>query len=1547
MSRTKGTFSLTSNIEPKVGAPLDARTIVKLKTDLTASGTFDYPYKGLTVFVEEENKKYTLIGLDTTVSSNWIEESASGGHIIENNSGTDMTQRTNLQFVDANISDDSTNDRTKVENIKVIDDEDELDNLPDGMYIGSYDDEDVIIATAADIGYDNSESSIQADTVQEAIDLLSELDPSNYIEKSSTAGLVKNDGSIDTTAYAKQSEMSVTNGTGSDVDKTTIQLKTGTSATVLKSHQDISGKADKSEMSVSTSGDQTTIQLKNGTSATVINQHQDISGKVDKVAGKQLSTEDYTTAEKTKLSGISTGANKTEASTTNGNIKIDSVETPVYRNYGNNTVLTTDKTPFLTRQTLNPTGFSGYVREKLVGASYAWNQLVQISDLRAFSGTSVGGLSLTNNNDGSITISGTTNTAVAEASLINPANRTSIIKGHKYFVRGITTGTKLSSSVYLNIWANNANTNVGADYGNGVIFNAGEYTMMNLDYFLTIGANNYSFSGKLWLVCTDLTLAFGSTIADYLYGLSNNGGITKLRDIGCPIDSYTAYGNYLVSSKTKGKFIKGFNQWDEQWEVGTINKTTGEPDVLSTKIRTKNFMKVFPNTNYYFCELHTPAYHDVFFYDKSYNYIGVDSSDVVEFTTPLNTYYMKFTLATEYGVVYNNDICINISDANKNGTYEPYSSYVIDLGNDELRGVFQLVDNEIVVYGDVKESNGKIGRNFGIVDLGSLTWTYNAGSRGEFGGVLVGGKRSDTYTSNPNAKCSKYYTRTSGYTSLIDKSLGFADKSYSNACVVTVNDSDYTDAASFKAAMSGVYLIYELATPTIEQSSSFADPISLVGATVEEYIDEREIPCPIGHETQYMGQSEDVIEIPSVPSTNGKRVLTSYKSGDDQYLSWEKENGLISGNDRVLYTDNSIFLNRETINPDGFTGYEREKLIGASYAWNQLVENGNFASSSGWTLTNVLSSGATLTISGNKATITSNSVASGEYVQLVGNDFNAILGHKYLITAKITTQININFIPTGYASGGSVDMLSGYGFWNCTASSTSTKALLRMANVSGSAAKLEAVISNFQIIDLTLAFGSDMADKLYALANNGGIALMQNAGFPIDKYTPYGYGLYSVKTSGKKISGYGKNLFDKDSVELGAINTSTGADEDSTTIYRTKGYIYVKPNTQYYISGTINNIRIFTYSDSGYVSTVVYSSGNFLITTGSNITKVRFHASTFNSFKNTMQMELGSRATEYEEYKALTYPLGNDELRGKFDIVNSEIVASGDVKKSNGEIDREWKQIDDLGSLEWTTFGNYKRVQISDIKTSSTSQALTGFIVCEKFVEVISATQDASDLSAISLDTTKYLWISNNATPSGKMIYKLATPTTEQSTPFADPMSMVGATTEEYIDDRDIPCPICAIREYMGNSDNYIEFPSSPSSDGKRKLVAETSGGKTQYYFVGDGHTYSTQEQRVGTWIDGKSIYEKVIVITSGFDVSMNVAHGIENLKEVIDISGRWGAISETYFEPLNAGVVWSSNTGLGVGDITATNIFCKCGSGIISNLTSLKIILRYTKTTD
>ena len=64
--------------------------------------------------------------------------------------------------------------------------------------------------------------------------------------------------------FAKKSEMSFTDGTGADADKTTVQLKSGTTKQVLIAHQDISGKANKSEMTVVNSDGKSNITLKNG-----------------------------------------------------------------------------------------------------------------------------------------------------------------------------------------------------------------------------------------------------------------------------------------------------------------------------------------------------------------------------------------------------------------------------------------------------------------------------------------------------------------------------------------------------------------------------------------------------------------------------------------------------------------------------------------------------------------------------------------------------------------------------------------------------------------------------------------------------------------------------------------------------------------------------------------------------------------------------------------------------------------------------------------------------------------------------------------------------------------------------------------------------------------------------------------------------------------------------------------------------------------------------------------------------------------------------------
>lgn len=80
-----------------------------------------------------------------------------------------------------------------------------------------------------------------------------------------------------------------------------VQTSLGKADSALQSHQDISGKAEKSEMAVvdgtDANADKVTITLKTGTAATVLKSHQDISGKKDKQTAVSDPTADGTGVE--------------------------------------------------------------------------------------------------------------------------------------------------------------------------------------------------------------------------------------------------------------------------------------------------------------------------------------------------------------------------------------------------------------------------------------------------------------------------------------------------------------------------------------------------------------------------------------------------------------------------------------------------------------------------------------------------------------------------------------------------------------------------------------------------------------------------------------------------------------------------------------------------------------------------------------------------------------------------------------------------------------------------------------------------------------------------------------------------------------------------------------------------------------------------------------------------------------------------------------------------------------------------------------------------
>ena len=349
----------------------------------------------------------------------------------------------------------------------------------------------------------------------------------------------------------------------------------------------------------------------------------------------------------------------------------------------------------------------------------------------------------------------------------------------------------------------------------------------------------------------DLTLMFGSTIADYVYSLEQStagSGIAWLKSYGFFTEDYYAYDSgSLKSVSANEKNVVGFNQWDEQWEVGGIDNSTGQNTPDSTIIRAKNYIPVLPNTEYFFRVASTGSGYirNAYFYDASHNFIErKNTAENAIFTTGANIQYIRFALRAPYGTTYNHDICINISDASKNGTYEPYKLTTYPLPSSDLRGLYKLANNKLYCDGDIQYGDGWRSRRYGIVDLGTLVWQL--GSAGAFYANIIGGK-GIIKTDVIDFVCGKYAVKSSdnGAAYAEDDKVIWHGVSSQGACYAYVRDSAYNDTATFKTAMNGVYLIYELATPIWEKTHPFTNP-QTVGST-EEFV----ANLPVGHESKY------------------------------------------------------------------------------------------------------------------------------------------------------------------------------------------------------------------------------------------------------------------------------------------------------------------------------------------------------------------------------------------------------------------------------------------------------------------------------------------------------------------------------------------------------------------------------------------------------------------------------------------------------------------------------------------------------------------------
>ena len=139
------------------------------------------------------------------------------------------------------------------------------------------------------------------------------------------------------------------------------------------------------------------------------------------------------------------------------------------------------------------------------------------------------------------------------------------------------------------------------------------------------------------------------------------------------------------------------------------------------------------------------------------------------------------------------------------------------------------------------------------------------------------------------------------------------------------------------------------------------------------------------------------------------------------------------------------------------------------------------------------------------------------------------------------------------------------------------------------------------------------------------------------------------------------------------------------------------------------------------------------------------------------------------------------------------------------------------------------------------------------------------------------------------------------------------------------------------------------------KIMDTYSPSNTDTYScnqVNKMNSYSTTEQKIGTWINGKSIYRKVIEVPSSVFTSTYVSydHNISNLDTVITVKANWydsqGYCWRSMPSSYHASADWASQI-----LVKSAQIIFEIGSSaytiIQTKSEKVAVILEYTKTTD
>jgi len=557
-----------------------------------------------------------------------------------------------------------------------------------------------------------------------------------------------------------------------------------------------------------------------------------------------------------------------------------------------------------------PTGAMPYASINEIGSrTVVWNQLVN----QWATSTVRNGITWTLNDDGSYTAQGT---ATADSYIDASSEMTGHEGGHKMLIMGCPKGG--SATTYMIYDAHRVYT-VSADYGDGRIYetSATQTTVACRMYVWNGATVDITFKPRF----IDLTLMFGagnepSTVAEfeamfpsidpaYNAGELKSAGVTQVESEGrnildVPNGAYTdSNGCYMgatgglvkvagASSATVNSDAVYITSWVRFANYGTAGVISESNSILlypgTYTFSIKNVTGTFGSASLTIWgivgDIGDTRTSGAYRFSKDLSNTNLTDTFTITKSQRLTIIIQKETPTAQTNVTFN----LQLERGSTATAYTPYRAPIslpIPSAIQALPGygwsagtAFNYVDYARKVYV----------QNVGAKDLGSMTWNYNSSLQIFYSNTWGG---ATPVMMETNLLCPNYKTMPG-----TNLQTGFyvTDKAICTAYIyaagsVNIRDSSYTDAASFKAAMQGVMLYYELATPIETDISSL-----LTDNTIEvepggsltfknQHGDDWRVPVP--NEETFLVQVT-----PELPSADGTYTLQCTVTDGTPSVTW-------------------------------------------------------------------------------------------------------------------------------------------------------------------------------------------------------------------------------------------------------------------------------------------------------------------------------------------------------------------------------------------------------------------------------------------------------------------------------------------------------------------------------------------------------------------------------------------------------------------------------------------------------------------------------------